>query len=196
MSFIEGVLSVGIVDPENIQALDALQFIASKDNIPYKAFLITNSAFEKLLKNYEGLSNEVDKAVSDLDDELAGSTVFVNEIEKREKEQAKKENTIVEEAPVIKIVDNIIKVATEGMASDIHIEPTRASSSSFPCGRFSSQIYNSPIPAYQGVVARIKLKAQLRLDEKRKPQDGSFSVIAPGGRKNRSSYLYIPDSLW
>ncbi len=185
MSFIEGVLSVGIVDPENIQALDALQFIASKDNIPYKAFLITNSAFEKLLKNYEGLSNEVDKAVSDLDDELAGSTVFSqDEIEKREKEQAKKENTIVEEAPVIKIVDNIIKVATEGMASDIHIEPTREQA--VVRFRVDGSLHKSitlPIPAYQGVVARIKLKAQLRLDEKRKPQDGSFSVIAPGGRK-------------
>ena len=185
ISFVEGVLNVGIVDPENIQALDALQFIASKDNIPYKTFLITNSAFEKLLKNYEGLSNEVDRAASDLDQDLANSTSYSqDEIEKREKEKAKEEDKIVEDAPVIRVVDNIIKVATEGKASDIHIEPTREQAT--VRFRVDGSLHKSitlPTPLYQGVVARIKLKAQLRLDEKRKPQDGSFSVFVAGSRK-------------
>src|SRR5665213_13195 len=37
----DGVLDVGIIDPENIQATDALQFIASKDNMPFKVYLIS-----------------------------------------------------------------------------------------------------------------------------------------------------------
>src|SRR3989344_4520397 len=46
----DGVLEVGIVDPDNIEARDAIQFVSSKINMPYKLFLISEGAFQKILK--------------------------------------------------------------------------------------------------------------------------------------------------
>jgi hypothetical protein len=65
-------LEVGIVDPENIQAVDALTFILSKFDKPFKLFLISASVFTKLIERYEGVSNsEVDQALNELDSEIA-----------------------------------------------------------------------------------------------------------------------------
>src|SRR3989344_4523736 len=58
----DGVLEVGVVDPDNIEARDALNFIASKLNIPFKIFLITKHDFDEIIKAYKGLSGEVTKA--------------------------------------------------------------------------------------------------------------------------------------
>src|SRR3989344_1253829 len=55
----DGVLEIGIVNPDNIEARDALQFIASKLNIPYKIFLISQADFDMLLGSYRGLTGEV-----------------------------------------------------------------------------------------------------------------------------------------
>src|SRR3989344_3325768 len=63
----DGVLEVGMTDPGNIEARDALQFIASKVGLPFKVFSISQADFDQLAKGYEGLSSEVTKALSDLD---------------------------------------------------------------------------------------------------------------------------------
>src|SRR5262249_21636681 len=55
----DGALQVGITDPDNIEALDALQFISSRVGMPYKLFLITKSDFDRVLEEYGSLSEEV-----------------------------------------------------------------------------------------------------------------------------------------
>ena len=67
----EGVLEVGIVDPDNIEALDALNFISSKINLPFKVFLISEADFKKVLEMYKGLSQEVSRALGELEIEMA-----------------------------------------------------------------------------------------------------------------------------
>jgi hypothetical protein len=47
----DGVLEVGITDPDNLEARDALTFISAKVGMPYKLFLITETDFEKLLSS-------------------------------------------------------------------------------------------------------------------------------------------------
>ncbi len=71
----DGVLEVGIVDPDNIEGRDALNFISSKLNMPFKIFLITDQDFEEVISQYKGLSGEVTKALSELETELKGSQV-------------------------------------------------------------------------------------------------------------------------
>ncbi len=51
----EGALEVGVVDPDNLEARDALTFITSKKNVPYKIFLISADDFQKVLDMYKGL---------------------------------------------------------------------------------------------------------------------------------------------
>ncbi|MBX9906975.1 hypothetical protein K2X96_03705, partial [Patescibacteria group bacterium] len=118
----DGVLEVGITDPDNLQATDALNFISSKNNIPYKLVIILQEDFEKVLAGYENLTGEVDEALTDLESELT------SDIEDRKKEAAEteveKETVIKEDAPVTRIVATILRYAVDGHASDIHIEPT------------------------------------------------------------------------
>jgi len=62
----DGVLEVGMVDPDNIEARDALTFISSKNNLPFKIFLISKADFEKTVANYKGLTGEIEKALNEL----------------------------------------------------------------------------------------------------------------------------------
>ncbi len=188
IAFKDGILEVGIVDPENIGARDALEFISAKSNTPFKLFLITKRGFDVILGSYKGLSGEVDTALgqivdSELDKELAQSGGVVIEKNRKIQDQLKpgEEERIVEDAPIIKIVAVILRHATEGNASDIHIE--NAGDKVKVRFRVDGTLHTSlvlPLNVYAGVVARIKILAQLRLDEKRKPQDGSFSANIEG----------------
>src|SRR3990170_1931809 len=65
-----GVLEVGIIDPDNISGRDALNFISSKINLPFKTFIISRGDFDKIINLYKGLSGEVTKALSELETEL------------------------------------------------------------------------------------------------------------------------------
>lgn len=187
---VDGALEVGIVDPDNLEARDALTFISAKLGMPYKLFVISQADLEKLLAQYKGLSGEVGKALGELETEI------VAEGGKDKKKGGKKDFTledemvtetettaISEDAPVTKIVATILRHAAEQRASDIHIEAlvdqTRV--------RFRVDgvlITNITLPqkVHSAVVARIKVLSNMRLDEKRKPQDGRFSARVQGGK--------------
>ena len=53
---VDGALEIGITDPDNIEALDALQFISGKIGIPYKIFLITEQDLNRVIEAYQNLS--------------------------------------------------------------------------------------------------------------------------------------------
>jgi len=178
----DSFLEVGIIDPENIQAIDALTFILAKLNKPFKLFLIKTSTYNELIDVYEGASNrEVDQALSELDSEIADVDTkgVIIEPSKKTSDTLKpgEEEKIVEDAPIIKIVAVILRNAVEGLASDIHIENTgEAVKVRFRVDGILHTSLVLPLNVYNGVVARIKILAKLRLDEKRKPQDGGFSA--------------------
>ncbi len=182
----DSVLEIGIIDPENVQAMDAITFITARLNKPFKLFLIKTSLYRKLIGSYEGLDSQVDQALSELDAEIAGSKddggVTIESSNKTsDKLKPGEEEKIVEDAPIIKIVAVILRHATEGLASDIHIE--NVGDKVRVRFRVDGVLHTSlilPINVYNGVVARIKILAKLRLDEKRKPQDGGFSAKIDG----------------
>ncbi len=177
----DGILEIGVLDPEDIKAQDALQFISAKIGIPFKIFLISESDYQDVMKNYKGISGQVGDALDQLDKEEETDLKSLNEaasLEKGIKEIKKGEEVkIVEDAPVIKIVAVILRNAIEGNASDIHIENTGEKVK--VRYRVDGTLYTSitlPPNTYNGIIARIKILAKMRLDEKRKPQDGSFSA--------------------
>lgn len=178
----DGVLEIGILDPENIQAVDALQFISSKIGMPFKIYLIPVYVYKQIIEMYQNLGGEVNQALSELDDMIS----LEDKDNKKEKNQTQedsknKEEKIVEDAPIIKIVAVILRHATEGGASDIHIENTGEKVK--VRFRVDGVLHTSlvlPLNVYNGIVARIKILAKLRLDEKRKPQDGGFSAKIEG----------------
>jgi type IV pilus assembly protein PilB len=178
----DGVLEIGVIEPDNIEAMNALQFIASKLNTPFKLFLISNTDFKEILGNYKGLSGEVDQALSEFDTSISQEDAE-NVLRSATKDQTsgKDENKITEDAPIIKIVAVILNHATEGNASDIHIENTGEKVK--VRFRVDGILHTSlvlPPNVYSGIVARIKILSKLKLDEKRKPQDGGFSAKIAG----------------
>ncbi len=179
----EGILEVGVTDPENIQAMDALQFISAKIGIPFKIFLISKSDYDSIVGNYKGLSSQVEAALDEFQEGALDSKGVNEDSLNKEIKNVKpgEEAKIVEDAPVIKIVAVILKNAIEGGASDIHIE--HGGEKVKVRYRVDGALHTTillPPNVYSGIVARIKILSKLRLDEKRKPQDGSFSTNMNG----------------
>src|SRR3989339_1320733 len=175
-----GVLEVGVTDPETIAGLDALQFISAKLGIPFKVFLIGKNDYEKIMESYKGISAQVGEALNEIEDTriLEEQGDLSKEIQNAGKNVQEK---LVEDAPVIKIVAVILRNAIEGSASDIHIEHVgdRVKVRYRVDGSLHTTI-TLPANVHAGVIARIKILAKLRLDEKRKPQDGAFSTNVDG----------------
>lgn len=180
----DDVLEVGMVDPDNIAAIDALNFIARKTGMPFKIFRISDQDLGKVLAMYKGLGGEVDRALSDLESEEKQSG-RKKQADSDEEDLLQLGNlstsegggSITEDAPAIKIVSTILRYAIDGKASDIHVEPTSAGLRIRY--RVDGDLHTSvvlPLETHRAVVARIKVLASIRLDERRKPQDGRFSA--------------------
>ena len=165
-----GVLHIGMINPENLEAREALQFISSNLDMPFKIFLISRSDFNKVIKEYQGLGGEMSKALGELQD-VFGEKVVDIPSEDKEKEAA----AITEDAPITKMVAVILRHAVEGKASDIHIEPLEDETRV----RFRQDgvLYSSltlPKNIHSAVISRIKVLSNLKIDETRMPQDGRF----------------------
>jgi type IV pilus assembly protein PilB len=185
-----GMLEVGLVDPDNIEARDALNFISSKAGLPYKIYIISEKDFNAILKQYRGLTGEVGRALNELESELAGEKESGggDDIEAVTQDDSSivgaKEGetmTITEDAPVTKIVSTILRYAVEAGASDIHIEAM--ADRSRVRYRVDGTLVTSltlPPKVHDSVVARIKVLSKMRLDERRKPQDGRFPAHIDG----------------
>ena len=187
---VDGALEVGIIDPDNLEALDALQFISSQIGIPYKIFLITKQDFNRVIDAYQNFSGEIGTALSEYDmtakppvaeDKSAGkSGARIDAVGLGEETLmlTGSRETLKEDAPVTKIVSTVLRYAIEGHSSDIHIEPSPAKTR--VRFRMDGDLHTSlelPAKVHEAVIARIKILAKLRLDEKRKPQDGRFSAM-------------------
>jgi type IV pilus assembly protein PilB len=198
LGLVDNVLEVGIVDPDNIDALDALNFISTQQGVPFKVFLINESDYARVIQTYQGVSSEVGKALKALgdDDEKEGDSstsrmssdqepTNLDDLEAKVTQAGKKGGgvDIHEEAPVTKIVATILRSAIEERASDIHIEPQREQTRvRYRIDGVLQQSLVLPVKVQQAVVARIKILSSIKLDEKRKPQDGRFSATINGRR--------------
>ncbi len=173
----ENVLEVGIVNPESIEARDALNFITTKEDLPFKLFLISEDDFIKVLEIYKGISGQVNQALTELESELSDEEKEI----KKQLEGKGDDTHLVEDAPVTKIVATILRYAVEYGASDVHVEPL---SDKIRVRFRIDGILNTsivlPSNVEGAVAARIKILAQMKLDEKRKPQDGRFQARIDG----------------
>jgi len=189
LGLVEGVLEVGMVDPDDIHGVDALNFIARVSGVPFKVFKVSQEGFDHVITMYRGLGAEVDRAITDLATEQADKQKNTSAGSSSEAvslditavgsgpSDSQQGMNIQEDAPTIKIVSTILRYAVDGKASDIHIEPQ--SNGVRVRYRVDGDLHTSvvlPIAAHRGLVARIKVLASIRLDESRKPQDGRFSA--------------------
>ncbi len=163
------ILEVGMLYPEDLDTQEALKFLARQGKFDTEVFLITKSTFENFLKQYRTLKKEVTRALEELEAEL--------KVEKITKPTMAELERLVEEAPITKAVAVILRYAVEGKASDIHIEPLKDKLRIRY--RLLGSLYSSillPIKIHPAIVGRIKILANLKIDETRIPQDGRFTA--------------------
>ncbi len=174
----EDVLYVGANNPEDLQVREVLNFVSSKHNLVFKLFFMLDRDVTKAQEFYSNLKGEVTDALvsikSELDAEIAAGSDDAEE-------QKKELEHIEEDAPVTKIVATTLRYAVDGGASDIHIEPSETKIVvRFRVDGVLTTSLELPQNVHMAMVARVKILSSMRLDEKRKPQDGRFSATFDG----------------
>lgn len=171
----DNILKVAMVDPLDLKANEALSFITRRKQLKASVYIASIEGFNKIYRQYRSLPSEVGEVLNVVDKGVKEESNSLNE--KDLKKYSKELTTIKEEAPVSKIVGVVIKHAVEGGASDIHIEPI--SNKLKVRFRVDGMLHTSLVLPYQlsqAVVTRIKILANLKIDEQRKPQDGRFRL--------------------
>ncbi len=173
------VLVIGVNDPENLQIREVLNFISTKHNIGYKLVFMLTQDISRAQHFYSNLQGEVTDALDVLETEL--NAEIAAGLEGASASDKKTMEHIEEDAPVTKIVATILRYAVDGHASDIHIEPNEKKVVvRFRVDGVLTTSLELPINVHLAVVARVKILSSMRLDEKRKPQDGRFSATFDG----------------
>lgn len=166
-------LHMGLVNPENFKAIEAVEFLAQKEHLKVKIFIISSNAFRSAFHQYQALGDEVEKALEGFDEK--GLLAKVGEKDLKEMEK------VIKSAPVSKMVLVVIRHAIDGKASDIHIEPTiKDTQVRYRIDGILRTSLVLPKYIHSAIVARIKVLANLKLDESRKPQDGRIRLTIEG----------------
>mgnify|MGYP001455816714 FL=1 len=162
----DGFLYLAMEDPGD---LETINFVEKYTNMSVKVFLTTNRDLDYVYSLYgKEVVEDFKKVIEDNIRETA-----------RLKLMGEKE--VAEELPIINIVDAILAYAISLNASDIHVEVLRETVLiRFRIDSVLHEIIRIPKEVHPAIVARIKLLANLKIDEHRKPQDGRFRYEALG----------------
>jgi len=161
-------LEVAMLDPEDLQTIE---FIKKKANLKILPRLTTSESIKHILKQYQ---RTLEAEFGDIIKKEAGEVKIIREEESEGEVDLEKK---AQELPVIKIVDTLIKHAILDRSSDIHIEPTeREVLVRYRIDGVLRDAMTLPVAISSGIVARIKVLANLKLDEHRLPQDGRFKI--------------------
>ncbi len=157
----ETQLKVATVDPKNLQILE---FLRKKTGLKIKVHITTPSSIKETLSSlHKGLSSEFKKITKgDQGDDLA-------------KDQDLKQ--LAHDLPIVRIVDTLLEYAIFESASDIHIEPTEKDILvRYRIDGILREVMRLPKKLQPGIIARIKILSNLKIDEHRLPQDGRFKI--------------------
>mgnify|MGYP003393291955 CR=1 FL=1 len=167
-------LSLGMSDPTDIQTKE---FIHKKTGLDIKAFLIGPSSFQfGLSKYHSNLEGEMKHLVKE---DALGLTASPDK-QAGGPDEAGLEK-MAEEIPVIRVVDTLLEYAVFEKASDIHIEPQEnAVTVRYRIDGILHDVMTLPKVIQAAIVARIKVLANLKIDEHRLPQDGRFKIEKDG----------------
>ncbi len=153
-------LRVAMLNPDDIQTID---FIKKKTGFKISACFTSRNSIEAVLRQYK----------KSLQAEF-GDIINKNAEKVSDKEDLEK---IAQDLPIIKIVDTLLKHAILQAASDIHIEPDETEVHvRYRIDGILHETMTLPKQVLLGIIARIKVLSNLKLDEHRTPQDGRFKI--------------------
>lgn len=160
-------LEIALLDIGNLPAID---FIRKKTGLSIKPRMTDSESIKAVLTQYQkSLQAEFDTIIQK---EAQG----ISKVDAEASEETLKQ--VAQDLPVIKIIDSLIAHAIRQDASDIHIEPGETELIiRYRIDGILHDVMKLPPAAAAAMVARIKVLAGLKLDEKRLPQDGRFKTV-------------------
>ncbi len=160
----EKKLEIAMANPLDLETIEFLERKTGLTVVPYLA--AAGQINEAIEAHYnQEITSEVSKALGETKKEYERNVLDVNKI-----------NNIIHEAPIAKIVTTILQFAVKARASDIHIEPQEGDSRvRYRIDGILQEKLILPRRIHDAVVSRIKILADLKIDEKRVPQDGRFT---------------------
>ncbi len=171
-------LVVGLVNPSDYRAIEAIDFIAQQNGFAVSYRIITENGWRFAMRSYESEHKEVAQVV-----EMARAKMAATGPLEKDKSEEKDETieSVIKGAPVSRIVAVMFKAAVDQNASDIHIEPYgNVSRVRFRVDGILRTSITLPLFLHAAVVSRIKVLANLKLDETRIPQDGRIRMDVSG----------------
>lgn len=175
-----GQLVVAMLDVGNIQAVDYLSTFTGK---MVRAVMASSEGIQSVLKQYRGDFTGVAQAVKVTNQEVAQAKANSNV------------KTITQDSPISKALTSILEFAVKSKASDVHIEPLE-DSLIIRCriDGVLRRVMELPKAIESALVSRIKILANLKIDEHRIPQDGQFAVMV--GDKEVDLRIAISPVVW
>lgn len=173
-------LTLAMVDPLNVLAIDDIRLITGFD---IKPVIATEEAINKAISSMFGTTEMV--AVDDAVKELATTDFGGMEVEDEVDEDAdvdiNKLKELVDEAPIVRVVNLIISQAINDKASDIHIEPeARNVKVRYRVDGVLHDVMSPPKHIQAPMVSRIKIMSSMDIAERRIPQDGKIHLRHDG----------------
>lgn len=162
----DGSKLLAMEDPDDIQAINFLQKQLGSN---LKVHVATSANIQSALDQYKGnIGSELTK-------------VMVPEEEAPEEEEVVNEADLAEDSPIAQTVNLIIEYGVKAGASDIHIEPREESVViRYRVDGLLREANKLPKKTLSALVSRIKILANLKIDERRAPQDGRFKIQVSG----------------
>ena len=171
-------LTLAMADPANVYAMDDIKFRTGLNIEPVVASEV--SVAEAIKKNYGSIEEQERKK------EIEGLVSFIEDGQTEGVEvEAADESALnlaaleraAEEAPVVKLVNYILKDAVERGASDIHLEPyEKEYRVRYRIDGVLQNVMQPPLKLRDAMISRIKIMAKLDISEKRLPQDGRIMI--------------------
>lgn len=164
-------LIVAMLDPEDLQTIE---FIKKKTGFKVSPYLATKEAIKNVIKQYQkSLQAEFEDLINK--NSTTGKLNIVGA--EKDTQGAGDLESKAYDIPIVKIVDTLLSHAISEGASDIHIEPEEKDVLvRYRVDGVLKDAMVLPKPVHQGIIARIKVLANLKLDEHRLPQDGRFKI--------------------
>lgn len=191
LSRVGSSLTVAMVDPTNVFAMDDIKFMTGFNIEPVVA---SETAILEAIKKHYGSAEDIERKkelediVSFIDDGMTESVELEADDESGlSLAQLEKAS---EEAPVIKLVNYILTDAVKRGASDIHMEPyEKEYRVRFRVDGMLQPVMNPPTKLRDAIISRIKIMAKLDISEKRLPQDGRIMIkMMHNGKKKQLDY--------
>lgn len=169
-------LTVAMIDPSNLVALNDIKFITGLD---VQVVLTTESSLKSIQEKVFETGNQLEKIMDDI-----GKTDDVEVVDTEESINISELERQTEDAPVVKLVNAVLLDAIKKGASDIHIEPYEKSFRvRFRIDGVMYEIMRPPMKLKNAITSRLKIMADLDIAERRLPQDGRIKLKIGSGKE-------------